>query len=90
MVLQAIQPHLHDVMYKMASTTEPIPLKSNVEGLGDVAPTIGDNSKGVHMQLEQTVLLYGKPSNDCTHTTTQQLGNVLRNGKIQFVTKACR
>ena len=73
MVLQAvfspIQSYLHDIVYDMASTAEPIPFKGVVESLGDVATAIGDNSKEVHMQLEQTALLHGKPSNDCTYTT---------------------
>ena len=80
MVLQAIKPCLHDIVYEMASTVEPIPLKDGVEGLGDVAPTIGDNSREVHMQLGQMALLHGKPSNDYTYTTIQKLGNVLRRG----------
>ena len=64
----------------MASAAKPIPLEGGVESLGDVAPTIGDNSKEVHMQLEQTALFHGKPSNDCKYTTMQQLGNVVRRG----------
>ena len=90
MVLQAIQPCLHDIVYEMASTEEPIPLKGAVEGLGDVDPTIGDNSRDVHMQLEETALPRSKPSNDRTYTTTQQLGNVLKSGEIRFATEACR
>ena len=66
MVLQAIQSCLHNIVYEMASTMEPIPLKGGAESLGDVATAISDNSKEVHMQLEQTALLHGKPSNDCT------------------------
>ena len=42
----------------MASTVEPIPFKGGVESLGDIATTIGDNSREVHMQLEQMALLY--------------------------------
>ena len=61
-----------------------------LEGLGDVDPTIGDNSRDVHMQLEETALPRSKPSNDRTYTTTQQLGNVLKSGEILFVTEACR
>ena len=90
MVLQVVKPRLPDIVYEIASTAEPIPLKGGVEGLGDVAPTIGDNSKKVHMQLEQTALLHGKPRNDCTYTTTQELGSILRRGEIRSVTKACR
>ena len=40
-----------------------------------VAPTIGDNSREVHMQFEQMALLHGKPSNDYTvhnNTTIRQ------------------
>ena len=59
MVLQAIQSCLHDIVYEIASTAEPIPFKGGVESLGDVATTIGDNSREVHMQLEQTALLHG-------------------------------
>ena len=69
---------------------KPIPLKGGVKSLGDVAPTIGDNSREVHMQFEQTALFYGKPSDDCKYTTMQQLGNVLRRGKIQHVIEACK
>ena len=65
MVLQAIQYCLHDIVYEMASTAEPIPFQGAIESLGDVATAIGDNSKEVHMQLEQTALLHSKPSNDC-------------------------
>ena len=90
MVLQAIQSCLHDIVYEMASTTEPIPFQGAVENLGDVATAIGDNNKEVHMQLEQPALLYGKPSNYCIYTTRQYLGNVLRRGVIWFVTEACR
>ena len=71
MVLQAIQSCLHDIVYEMASTVEPIPFKGGVESFGDVATAIGDNSREVHMQLEQTALLHGKPSNNCTYTTRQ-------------------
>ena len=74
----------------MASTVKPIPLKGGVESLGDVAPTIGDNSKEVHMQFEQMALLHGKPSNDCMYTTIQQLGNVVRRGEIRPVIEACK
>ena len=38
MVLQAIRSLLHDIVYEMASTAEPIPLEGGVQGLGDVAP----------------------------------------------------
>ena len=72
----------------MAFIVEPIPLKGGVEGLGDFALAIGDNSREVHMQLEQMALLHNKPSNGCTYTTTQHLGNVLRRGEIQFVIEA--
>ena len=89
MVLQAIQPRLHDIVSEMASTVKSIPLKGGVESLGNVATAIGDNSREAHMQLEQTGLLHSKPSNDCTYTTTQQLGNVLRRWEIQSMTKAC-
>ena len=71
MVLQAIQSCLHDIVYQMVSTVEPILFKGAVESLCDVATAIGDNSKEVHMQLEQTALLHGKPSNDYTYTTRQ-------------------
>ena len=90
MVLQALQPHVHHIVYEMASTAKPIPLKGGVESLGDVAPTIGDNSREVPMQFEQTALFLGKPSNDCKYTTMQQLGNVIRRGEIRHVTEACR
>ena len=90
MVLQALQPRIHQIVYEMASTTKPIPLKGGVESLGDVAPTIGDNSKEVHMQFEQTALFHGKPSNDCKYTTMQQLGDVVRRGEIWHVIEACR
>ena len=90
MVLQAIQPRLHSIVNEMAFTANPIPLKGGVEGLGDVvAPAISDNSGEVHVQLEQTVLLHGKPSNDYTYTTTQQQGNVLKSGKFWSVIEAC-
>ena len=71
MVLQAIQSYLHNIVYEMASTVEPIPFKGAVESLGHVATAIGDNSREVHMQLEQTVLLHGKFSNDYIYTTRQ-------------------
>ena len=90
MVLQALQPGVHHIVYEMASTVKPIPLKGGVESLGDVAPTIGDNSREVHMQFGQIALFHGKPSNDCKYTTMQQLGNVIRRGEIWHVTKACR
>ena len=90
MVLQALQPRIHHIVYEMASTAKPIPLKGGVESLGDVAPAIGDNSREVHMQFEQTALFHGKPSNDCKYTTMQQLGNVVWRGEIRHVTKACR
>ena len=64
MVLQALQPRVHHIVYEMASTTKPIPLKGGVESLDDVAPAIGDNSSEVHMRFEQMALLHGKPSND--------------------------
>ena len=66
------------------------PLKGDVESLGDVAPTIGDNNKEVHMQFEQMALLHGKPSNDCTYTTIQQLGNDVRRGEIRLVIEPCK
>ena len=69
MVLQAIQSWLHEIVYEMASTVEPIPLQGAVESLGDVATTIGDNNREVHMQLEETALFHGKPSNDYKYTT---------------------
>ena len=62
MVLQALQPHVHHIVYEMASTMKQIPLKGGVESLGDVAPAIDDNSREVHMQFEQMTLFYGKPS----------------------------
>ena len=74
----------------MASTAEPIPLKGGVERFRDVAPPISDNSKEVHMQLEQMALLHSKPSNDYMYTTTQQLGNVLRSREIRSVIEACK
>ena len=74
----------------MASSAKPIPLKGGVESLDDVALAIGDNSREVHMQFEQMALLHGKPSNDCTYTTIQQLDNILRRGEIRPVTEACR
>ena len=90
MVLQGLQPRVHHIVYEMASTAKPIPLKGGVESLGDVAPTIGDNSREVHMQIEQTALFHGKPGNDCKYTTTQQLGNAVRRGEIRHVIEACR
>ena len=90
MVLQALQTRVHHIVYEMASTAKPIPLKGGVESLGDVASTIGDNSKEVHMQFEQTALFHGKRSNDCKYTIMQQLGNVIRRGEIRHVTEACR
>ena len=90
MVLQALQPRIHHIVYEMASTAKPIPLKGGVGSLGDVAPAIGDNSREVHMQFEQMALLHGKPSNDCKYTTMQQLGNIVRRGEIRHVTKACK
>ena len=74
----------------MASTVEPILFQGSVESLGDIATAIGDNSKEVHMQLEQIALLHGKLNNDCTYTTRQPLGNILRRGGIWYVTEACR
>ena len=71
MVLQAIQSWPHNIVYEMASTAEPIPFKGAVESLGDIATAIGDNSREVHLQLEQMALLHGKPSNNCTYTTRQ-------------------
>ena len=85
MVLQALQPCVHQIVYEMASTVKPIPLKGGVESLGDVASAISDNSREVHMQFEQMALFHGKPSNDCKYTTTQQLGNVVRRGEIRHV-----
>ena len=90
MVLQALQPRVHHIVYEMASTAKPIPLKGGVESLGDVAPIIGDNSREVHMQYEQTALFHGKPSNDYKYTTMQQLGNVVRRWEIRHVTEACK
>ena len=77
MVLQALQPRVHHIVYEMASTARPIPLKGGVESLGDVAPAIGDNSREVHMQFEQTALFHSKSSNDYKYTTIQQLGNAI-------------
>ena len=77
-------------MYEMAPIAESIPLTGAVEGLCDIAPTISDNSKEVHRQLEQTALLHGKPSNDCSYKAKQQLGNVLRSREIRLVVEACR
>ena len=90
MVLQTLQPRVHHIVYEMASTVKPIPSKGGVEGLGDVAPAIGENSKEVHMPFEQTALSHSKPSNDWKYTTMQQLGNVIRRGEILHVTEACR
>ena len=54
MVLQALQPRVHHIVYEMASVAmKPIPLKGGFESLGDVATTIGDNSREVHMQLDK-------------------------------------
>ena len=50
MVLQAIQPRLYDIAYEIASTAKSIPLKDGVESRGNVAPTIGDNSREVHIR----------------------------------------
>ena len=90
MVLQALQPRVHHIVYEMASTAEPIPLQGAVESLGDIATAIGDNSREVHMQIEQTALFHGKPGNDCKYTTMQQLGNVVRRGEIWHVIEACK
>ena len=90
MVLQALQPRVHHIVYEMASTAKQIPLKGGVESLGDVTPTIGDNSREVHMQFEQMALFHSKPSNEYKYTTMQQLGNVIRRGEIWHVTEACR
>ena len=90
MVLQALQPRVHHIVYEMASAVKPIPLKGGVESLGDVAAAIGDNSKEVHMQFKQTALFHSKPSNDYKYTTMQQLGNAVRRGEIRHVTEACR
>ena len=90
MVLQALQPRVHHTVYEIASIERPIPLKGGVESLGDIAPAIGDNSREVHMQFEQTTLFHSKPSNGCKYTTMQQLGNVVKRGDIQHVTEACR
>ena len=86
MVLQALQPRVHHIVYEMASTAKPIPLKGGVESLGNVSPAIGDNSREVHMQFEQTALFHGEPSNDYKYTTMQQLGNVVRRVEIRHVT----
>ena len=64
MVPQVIQPRLHDIVYEMAPTAKPIPLKRGVESLGDIAPTVGDDCREVHIQLESFTLLLCKPSND--------------------------
>ena len=90
MALQALQPFIHHIVYEMASTVKPILLKGGVESFGDIAPAIGDNSREVHMQFEQTALFHSKPSNDYKYTTMQQLGNVVRRGEIWHVTEACR
>ena len=89
MVLQGIQPRLHDIVYEMASTVERIPLRG-VEGLRDVVPPISDNSREVHMQIEQMALLHGQPSNDCTYTKIQQSANIVTRGEIRPTTEACR
>ena len=90
MVREALQPRVHHIVYEMASTAKPIPLKGGVENLGHIAPAISGNSKEVHMQFEQTALFYGKPSNDYKYTTMQELGNVVRRGEIRHVTEPCR
>ena len=90
MVLQAIQPSLHDIVYEMESTTKPIPLKGGIESLGNVGPAIGDNSREVHMQIEQMALLCGTLRNDYMYTTLQQLGNIIRRGEIRSMTEACK
>ena len=61
MVPQASQPHLHNIVYKMAATTQPITLKGGVERLGSIAPTIDDDCKEVHMQTKQLALLQQLP-----------------------------
>ena len=86
----ALEPRVDHIVYEMASTAKPIPLKGGGESLGDVAPAIGDNSRDVHMQFEQTTLFHSKPSNDCKYTTMEQLGNVVRREKIRHVIEACR
>ena len=78
-------PVFHSIVYEMASTTKPISLNGGLESLGNVAPTIGDNSKEVHRLFEQIALLHSKPSNVYTYITTQQLGNFLRRGEIRSV-----
>ena len=90
MVLQALQPCVHHIVYEMASTPKSIPLKGGAESLGDVVHAISDNSREVHMQFEQMALFHSKPSNDYKYTTMQQLGNVGRRGEIRHVTEACR
>ena len=40
MVIQALQPRVHHIVYEMASKAKPIPLKGGVESLGDVAPQL--------------------------------------------------
>ena len=47
-------------------------------------------AKEVHMQFETTALLHGKPSNDYTYTTIQQLGNVLKRGEFWPMMEACK
>ena len=42
------------------------------------------------MQFEQMALLHGKPSDDCTYTMIEQLGNIVRRGEIRPMTKASR
>ena len=90
MVLQVLQPCVHNIVYEMASTAKPIPLKGCVESLGAIAPTITDISREIHMQFEQTALFYSKPSNDYKYATMHQLGNVVRRGETWHVTEACR
>ena len=74
MVLEAIQPHLDDIVYEMASTAEPIPLKGVVEGFCDVAPAISNNSKEVHND-------YGTVCNDYAYTTKTTIIKCLKEWK---------
>ena len=69
MAPQAIQPRLDDIVYEIAATTKPIPLKGGVESLGNIAPTIGGDCKEAHMQTKQLALFQCKSSNNYPYTT---------------------
>ena len=54
MVLQGIQPRLNDIVYDMAATKKPFPLKGDVESFGNHAPVVDDDCREVHIQNQTT------------------------------------